>query len=82
MDMLSLGLLRTGQFFRRCRRSRRCATVFGYVPEYVFFTNELHKEEIVYYPNSKDPSLQSIRIADGQHMIESQFDRVFDQYTS
>jgi len=25
----------------------------------------LHKEEIVYYPNSKDPSLQSIRIADG-----------------
>lgn len=27
--------------------------------------NELHKEEIVYYPESKDPSLQSIRLADG-----------------
>ena len=27
--------------------------------------NELHKEEIVYYPESKIPSLQSIRLADG-----------------
>ena len=42
---------------------------------------EYGKEEIIYYPDSSDPSLQSIRIADGQHLIESQFDRVFNQYT-
>ena len=33
--------------------------------------NEIGKEEIIYYPDSKDPSLESIRIADGQHLIES-----------
>ena len=39
------------------------------------------KEEIVYYPDSSDPNLQAIRIADGQHYIESQYDRVFNQYS-
>jgi len=35
-------------------------------------------EEIVFYPESNDPSLMGIRIADGQHMIESQYDKVFN----
>lgn len=43
--------------------------------------HELMKDEIVYYPESKDPSLQAIRIADGQHLIESSYDRVFNQYS-
>lgn len=38
------------------------------------------REEIVYYPDNASGSLQSIRIADGQHYIDSQYDRVFNQY--
>ena len=33
--------------------------------------HEQYKDEIVFYPDSKDPTLQGIRIADGQHLIES-----------
>ena len=36
-------------------------------------------EEVAYFPDSNDPQLQAIRLADGQHYIESQFDRVFRQ---
>ena len=39
------------------------------------------KEEIVYYPESNDYNLEAIRIADGQHLIESKYDKVFNQYS-
>ena len=39
------------------------------------------KEEIVYYPESNELNLQALRIADGQHLIESKYDRVFNQYS-
>ena len=39
------------------------------------------KEEIVYYPESNDFNLETIRIADGQHLIESKYDKVFNQYS-
>lgn len=40
---------------------------------------EKFAEEVAYYPDSNDPQLEAIRLADGQHYIESQFDRVFRQ---
>ena len=41
--------------------------------------NEIGADEIVYYPDPSDPNLEAIRLADGQHYIESQFDKVFNQ---
>lgn len=45
-------------------------------------SHEQNCDEVVYYPNQNDPSLQPIRIADGQHLVESQYDRVFNQYST
>ena len=42
---------------------------------------EVGRNEIIYYPESSDPSLMTLRIADGQHLVESHYDKVFDQYT-
>ena len=39
------------------------------------------REEIVYYPECQDPSLKTIRIADGQHLVESHYDNIFNQYS-
>jgi hypothetical protein len=41
--------------------------------------HELTADEVVYFPDSNDPQLQAIRLADGQHYIDSSFDRVFQQ---
>jgi len=40
--------------------------------------HEQMMEEIVYYPDANEEQLQAIRIADGQHYVESQYDRVFN----
>lgn len=49
---------------------------------------EAHRDEVIYYPNFEEgplsvsdfdnhPLIQSIKVADGQHMIESKYDMVF-----
>jgi hypothetical protein len=45
-------------------------------------SHEFSKEEIIYYPKLDQGNLEGIRIADGQHLVESSFDRVFNQYSS
>lgn len=42
---------------------------------------ETGRDELVYYPECADPNLMTIRIADGQHLVESHYDKVFDQYS-
>ena len=39
--------------------------------------HELHKDEVVYYPVNEEGGLEGIKIADGQHLVESKFDKVF-----
>ena len=45
---------------------------------------EMAKDEVVYFPsqntNSND-NLEGIKVADGQHMIESKYDKVYSQRT-
>lgn len=43
---------------------------------------EMAKEEVVYFPTqtAKD-HLEGIKIADGQHMVESKYDKVYSQRT-
>ena len=43
---------------------------------------EFAKDEVVYFPSNSSPDkLEGIKIADGQHMIESKYDKVFSQRT-
>ena len=38
----------------------------------------MYLDEAVYYPvNDEGSSLEGIKIADGQHLVESKFDKVF-----
>lgn len=39
--------------------------------------HELHKDEVIYYPQSDGP-LEGIKVADGQHLVETKFDKVFN----
>ena len=40
--------------------------------------HERAKDEVVYYPASADADgLEGIKVADGQHLIESKYDKVF-----
>lgn len=43
--------------------------------------HEFGKEEIIYYPDNEGSGLVTIRVADGQHYIESHYDQVFTQYS-
>lgn len=39
---------------------------------------EMTREEVVYYPSqTSGDGLEGIKIADGQHMIESKYDKVY-----
>ena len=38
---------------------------------------EMAKDEVVYFPSSNTGGLEGIKIADGQHMIESKYDKVY-----
>jgi len=42
---------------------------------------ELGKDEVVYYPTQESSNLDGIKIADGQHLIESKYDKVYSQRT-
>ena len=43
---------------------------------------EMAKEEVVYFPSApQGERLEGIKIADGQHMIESKYDKVYSQRT-
>ena len=39
--------------------------------------HERSRDEVVYYPSSTAEGLEGIKVADGQHLIESMYDRVF-----
>ena len=54
--------------------------------------HELHRQEVVYYPPKSDQQplevlntfhliFKGIKVADGQHLVESMYDRVFTQYS-
>ena len=48
--------------------------------------HEMAKDEVVYYPtqgggHSSNDHLEGIKVADGQHMIESKYDKVYSQRT-
>ncbi|CDW78383.1 kinesin motor domain containing protein [Stylonychia lemnae] len=40
---------------------------------------EQHKKEVVYYPQFQEGVLETIKIEDGLHLIESKYDKVFRQ---
>ena len=42
---------------------------------------EMAKEEVVYYPSNNTDNLEGIKVADGQHLIESKYDKVYSQRT-
>lgn len=44
---------------------------------------EMAKDEVVYYPTQgpSNDGLEGIKVADGQHMIESKYDKVYSQRT-
>ena len=41
--------------------------------------HERSKDEVIYFPNSSNGQLEAIKVADGQHLIESMYDKVFSQ---
>ena len=43
---------------------------------------ERSRDEVVYFPSSTSGNLEGIKVADGQHLIESHYDRVFSQRTA
>jgi hypothetical protein len=43
--------------------------------------HELGREEGICYPEHENPDLMTVRVADGQHYIESHYDKVFTQYS-
>ena len=43
---------------------------------------EMAKDEVVYYPQQNgNDNLEGIKVADGQHLIESKYDKVYSQRT-
>ena len=41
--------------------------------------HERSRDEVVYFPSSNKGELEGIKVADGQHLIESMYDKVFSQ---
>ena len=42
---------------------------------------ELGRDEVVYFPSDNTSRLEGIKVADGQHLIESKYDKVYAQRT-
>ena len=43
--------------------------------------HERTRDEVIYFPTTNDV-LEGIKVADGQHLIESKYDKVFSQRTA
>ena len=42
---------------------------------------ELGRDEVIYFPSETSSKLEGIKVADGQHLIESKYDKVYAQRT-